>query len=93
MNKFNPANLPVFICSHIYQNTKPVLLVSHEDGDWQFLCGEGHDKNEKPKVVCVSHLVERDPTLNEIADIPEDYEAERSHLGADWIITKVTDEE
>lgn len=92
MNKFGPDNQAVFICSHIYENKKPILLVCHADGDWQFLCGEGHDENEKPKVACVTHLLERDPTLNEVADIPENYEEERSKVGADWVVTAIPSE-
>lgn len=88
MNKFGSDHLPAFICSHIFENSKPILLVSHEGGDWQFLCGEIHDLDEKPKVVGIGHLVERDPTLNEIAQIPVDHEAEREKVGSGWLITR-----
>ena len=88
MNKFNSDNIPVFICSHIFENTKPILLVSRQGGDWQFLCGENHDVNEKPKVVCAGHLLERDPTLKEIANLPVDWEAERTAIGDKWVKKK-----
>ena len=93
MNKFGPDNLAVFICSHVFENEKPILLVCHEGGDWQFLCGGTHRTDEKPKVVGVGHLVERDPSLNEIADLPLDFEAERSEVGAQWVITKYLDDD
>ena len=85
MNKFGSENLPAFICSHIFHETKPILLVCHDGGDWQFLCGENHDIDEMPKVVCISHLIERDPSLNELADLPNGWEAERNKQGGKWI--------
>ena len=92
MNKFGSDNLAVLVCSHIFAITKPILLVSHhEDGDWQFLCGGDLDENEKPKVVGIGHLLERDPSLNEISDLPIDYEAERNAIGEKWITTRCGD--
>lgn len=93
MNKFGSDNLAVFICSHIHENKKPILLVCHDGGDWQFLCGESHDSTEKPKVVCISHLIERDPTLIEISDLPDNFEAERREVGGKWIISKYPEED
>ena len=73
-----------FVCSHIFNATCPVLLVSREDGDWQFLCGGTHDADEKPRVVGLNHLLERDATLREILDLPSDWDAERSAVSAPW---------
>ena len=89
MNKFVSDHLAAFICQHVYENSKPVLLVRHdENGDWQFLCGEDHAVNERPRLVGIIHLLERDPSLNEIADLPIDSAAERSIVGGEWIRTK-----
>jgi hypothetical protein len=94
MNKFGLDHLPAFICNHIFENTKPILLVCHNaDGDWQFLCGGTHAFGEKPKVVGIVHLLERDPTLKNLVDMPVDYEAERESIGSKWIITKIPTEE
>ena len=89
MNKFGSDNLTAFICSHVFENTKPILFVCHEGGDWQFLCGGNHDVNELPKVVCIGHLLERDSTLNEVADLPVDWEAERTATGEQWVKIKL----
>ncbi len=35
--------LAVYICERIFEGTHPVLLVAHDDGDWQFLCGGHHE--------------------------------------------------
>lgn len=74
-----------FVCSHVFEQTKPILLVSREDGDWQFLCGEVHAQEEVPRVVGINHLLDRDPTLLELMDLPPDWEAERASNGAPWM--------
>ena len=73
-----------FVCSHVFDGSKPVLLVSREDGDWQLLCGGGHDAAELPRVVGLNHLLVRDPSLHEVAGLPVGWEAERSQPGEPW---------
>jgi len=87
MNNITPDNLAVFVCPHVFENTRPILYVCREDGDWQFLCGE-NDHDEKGHVVGVGHLTERDPTLNELAELKPDWEAERKHVGDQWKLNK-----
>ena len=31
--------IPVYVCSHVFENVRPILLVVREGGDWQCLCG------------------------------------------------------
>ncbi len=76
---------PAFVCSHVFEQTRPVLLISHADGDWQFLCGDLHDEAELPVTVGLNHLLEVDATLEpEVRDLAVDREAERSSVGAPW---------
>jgi hypothetical protein len=77
----------VYLCSHVFENTRPVLFVSRADGDWQFLCGEEHD-NEVPNVVGFNHLLERDPTLAELLHLPDEWEAERAGASSPWRISR-----
>lgn len=72
-----------YICDHIFKNTHPILLVSREEGDWQCLCGGVHH-NEIPHVVGINHLFDRDPTLNELRDLPNGWEAERDAPNLQW---------
>jgi len=67
----------------VLDETRPILLVSHDDGDWQFLCGQAHS-GETPHVVCVGHLVARDPTIEEVADLDLNWFAERDAVGGNW---------
>jgi hypothetical protein len=82
--------VPAFICSHIFKFERPVLCVSHADGDWQFVCGEDHE--DGPRLVGLGHLITRDPSLADVLDLPVDYMAERSEVGAPWIRTKADPE-
>jgi hypothetical protein len=77
------TEIAVFVCSHIFSNDSPILLVCHADEDWQFLCGEAHE-GEKPRVVGLGHLVDRDPSLRELMDLPLDWEAERDTQDSQW---------
>ena len=79
-----------FICSHIFNDTHPVLLVARESGDWMYLCGQVHDEQEEYEVVGAEHLLERDPTLREILDLPDNSEAERFTQGGTWIRRPLT---
>jgi hypothetical protein len=76
------TEFPAFICSHVFENSRPILLVANSKGDWQFLCGDNH--NDIPKVVGINHLLNRDPSLREVLDLPENWEAERDNPQAPW---------
>lgn len=79
------VELAAYVCSHVFNNTRPILLVSRAGGDWQCLCGEEHDSGEVPYVVGLNHLMERDPMLAELQDLPTEWEAERANAGGVWI--------
>lgn len=76
-----------FICPHVFENTRPVLLVCREGGDWQLLCGDNH--SGRSVVVGLNHLLDRDPSLLEVMDLPRDWEAERERVNGPWRRTKI----
>jgi hypothetical protein len=77
--------LAAFVCSHIFDSSRPVLLVARERGDWMFLCGQVHGENEEYHIVGANHLLERDPTLRELANLSDNTEAERETPVMPWI--------
>lgn len=81
------SNLGVFVCPHIFKDTRPILLVIHEDGDWQCLCGLS-DHDDIGHLVGIGHLVERDSSLDDLSDLPDGWEAERRSLEAIWVRRK-----
>jgi hypothetical protein len=85
VSAFGPENLGVFVCSHVFSQERPILLVVHNDDEWQFLCGGAHPENETPNVVGVGHLIRRDPTIEEVAHIPNGTEAERVSVVHSWV--------
>jgi hypothetical protein len=50
-----------------------------------FLCGDQHSPDAEYHVVGINHLAARDPLVNEVMDLPDNAEAERSAVGAPWI--------
>lgn len=76
---------PAFVCSHVFEQTHPVLYVCRPFEDWQLLCGQNEAEcSGGPRLVGLSHLVARDPTLAEILDLPEYWEAFRTAVGEPW---------
>ena len=73
-----------FVCSHVFEQRAPVLLVLRAEGDWQLLCGGNHYNDEIPHVVGLNHLVDEDPSLRAVLDLPVEWEAERSALASPW---------
>jgi len=73
------------VCEHVFDASRPVLLVSHEGGDWQFLCGSvDHASWDTARVVGINHLFDGDPSLRELLDLPAGWDAERAKIGEAW---------
>jgi hypothetical protein len=80
------AHNRVLVCDHVWDHKHPILYVSHDgDGGWQFLCGGSHEDAE-PVVVCLEHVVDRDPTLNELSGLGCNHVARRAAVGERWAI-------
>ncbi len=74
----------VYCCPHVFKNERPVLLVIRDpDGDYQFLCGE-NDDTEECHLVGVVHLLDRDPSLELLANLNEGHGAERKTKNHNW---------
>lgn len=85
-------NQKVYVCSHILSGEEDVKLVVHEDGDWMFLCGQLHeDDPSNYKVVGFGHISQIDPTLFDVIDLENNFEAERECVGSTWIKTNLNE--
>jgi len=82
-----PYHIAAFVCSHVFEGTRPVLYVTREGGDWQFLCGDVH--RDGPRLVGIGHLIERDTSLEQLLDLPSDWQAERQSVASEWQRTPV----
>jgi hypothetical protein len=83
-------NFAVFTVKQIMLENKPILFVGHnkEDGAWQFLSGD-LVKAKDAMLVSLEELVAKDPTLNDIADLPKGWQASRSSIKEDWFRVQV----
>jgi hypothetical protein len=81
----DPVNTAAFTTVHVMSGALPVVLVTHDldDGTWQFLCGTTNDKNDC-RVVCLGCMMDEDPSLFEIADLPMGWSAWRGAPGQEW---------
>jgi len=87
--KFDPHQ-KAYVCTHVFDESAPVLLVSRPEGDWCFLCGSMHnDSASEYRTVGIGHLFGRDTTLKDVEDLPADWEAERVKLDGPWLRTKL----
>ncbi|WP_235905665.1 hypothetical protein [Tautonia marina] len=81
----DPPDTAVFTLDRVLDGETPVLLVTHDadDESWQFLDGE-HVFEEDARVVALGEIVQLDPTLLDLADLPLGGFAWRSGPGDPW---------
>jgi hypothetical protein len=83
-----PASQKSYVCIHVFNNERPILLVNRSDGSWCFLCGGGHEQAASNyRVVGIGHLFERDSSLLSLLDLPAEWEAERKSVQDEWVRT------
>jgi len=82
-----PRNCAAFSLRQIVKEGAPVLLVTHDEDDhgWQFLDGSDSPSESDAMVVCMSHIVESDPSLFELADLPPGWSAWRQSVNDQWV--------
>ena len=81
----DPPNVAVFTTRQVVRDGVPVLYVSHDpdDGAWQFH-SVSLPEPEDAMVVSLRSMLDRDPTLAEVGDLPMGWIAERAHSTAAW---------
>ena len=82
----DPKNVAVFTTTQVLRQGQPVLHVSHddEDGAWQFHTGAAQVSTTDVMIVALEEMVEHDPTVCELADLPCGWFAERDRIGSPW---------
>lgn len=80
----------VFTTKYVLEG-KEITYVTHDadDGAWQFFSDDELESFEEvAKIVSLQEILDIDPTLLELADMPTGYYATRSNVDEDWIISK-----
>lgn len=89
----DPRNLAVFTLWEVLRRERPILHVTHDhDGYWQFL--DGFDVNDrKPALVALEEIWKRDPSIEQLSEMPRGWQAYRSTVDDDWQASKLPPEE
>jgi hypothetical protein len=80
-----PPNCAVFTIRDVLYRAEPVLHVTHDEDDhgWQFLCANAPRESDA-RIVALEKMLNLDPTLHELADLPVGWHAWRRYVGDQW---------
>jgi hypothetical protein len=75
-----------FSCRHVVHESKPILLVSHEEGDeaWQFMCGAENHEESDAVITTLKVIYEHDTTIKRLADMPLGLYGIRADINSEW---------
>ena len=81
----DPMNVASITTRQVLKENCPIRIVSHDedDGCWQFLCGTTDDPDDS-MVVALERIVEHDPSIRELADLPLGWKAWRDSPAGLW---------
>ncbi|AFH60317.1 hypothetical protein ACVNS2_06455 [Paenibacillus caseinilyticus] len=82
----DPENVVVITIDRIMKRESPTLYVTHDedDGTWQFLDG-GEVKEEEARLLSLKEMVNIDPSLTQLSDLPLGWIAWRDNQYSEWI--------
>jgi hypothetical protein len=82
----DPPNVAVFTSTKILSGDERISFVSHDedDGAWQFHSSRGPAPETEVAVVSLRSIVDADPTIASLADLPLGWCAWRDSMGAPW---------
>ncbi|MGY4759585.1 hypothetical protein ACVNS2_08335 [Paenibacillus caseinilyticus] len=77
----DPGNVVVITIDRIMKRESPILYVTHDedDGMWQFLDG-GETKEEEARLLSLKEMVNIDPSLIQLSDLPLGWIMERQSI-------------
>ena len=78
-------NTAVFTSRFVLENDHPILHVTHDadDGAWQFHSGDVV-KQSDARIIALSEALDIDPSLRDLADLPEGWKATREDRRVSW---------
>lgn len=84
-----PENCATVASRSVIDGRRPILYVSHDENDhgWQFLDGVSEELDDLV-IVCLSHVLEIDPTMADLAFLDPGYHASRNKQTEKWSIAK-----
>lgn len=81
----DPRNVAVFTTWTVLRGRRPIVLVRHDayDGAWVFLSDDPFDMQDAA-VVALEEIALHDPSVCELADLPEGWHAIRNGSNGNW---------
>jgi hypothetical protein len=81
----DPPNMAVITLAQVFLQGMPVLHVTHDedDGGWKFLTGEIVEVSQA-FMVALREMIEHDPSLAMLADLPLGWHAWRADKDSKW---------
>ncbi|HEY0631530.1 MAG TPA: hypothetical protein VGC98_05715 [Thermoleophilaceae bacterium] len=85
-----PRHLGAAVMRSVLSGDRPALQVTHfPEGDWAVADGDGDPNAEGALTVThMWHVLELDPTLEELASLPPGYVADRTSVGEAWVVSE-----
>jgi len=82
----DPPHTGVYTTKRIMNGEEPVVYVSPdgEDGAWQFH-GHSESKVESATLLCFHHIVDKDPSIKDLFDLPRGWCATRDRPSDPWV--------
>jgi len=89
-NFLNGPNTAVFTTKYILEKKTIISYVFHyeEDGAWQFSSNEDCN-NDDYRIISLEEMIDIDPTILNIADLPLGFFAKRNNKKSKWIVEKL----
>lgn len=79
------SNTSVFTTRHVMIANAPITYVVHDkEGDWQFFGPEENIEDKDVMIVSLQQVIQHDPAVLEIADLPRGGVATRANKHAPW---------
>jgi hypothetical protein len=80
-----PRNCATITTTHVLRGGHDIIYVFHDEDDhgWQFHWAGEKDVADS-MVVCLSEIVDHDPSVLDVADLPPGWKAWREKRGAAW---------
>jgi hypothetical protein len=81
----DPPNLAVFTTQSILEGDDWISFVTHDsdDGGWQFI-GTAVVREQDARIVGLGEIVDLDPSIEELFDLPLGWRASRSSRTGSW---------
>ncbi len=86
--RFISPNGLVITTRQVMEDGWPILLVTHDDEEprgWQFVNGHGDTDDPGNGIpVHVQHVLDLDPSVGKLSDLPAGWRARRESAGGEW---------